>query len=317
VGLAIAAAGIFAMVRRLFAAREAAAAAGGTGPAAGRGDIAWRWVLLCYFGVTAAYILLSGYLIDWHPGVMTVLCLLGFFYTPLISYITARLEGMAGQVVEVPMVREASLILSGYQGVSVWFLPLPLANYGQMTVFYRTAELTGTRFTSIWKSTLIVYPVVAVSSVLFASFIWSLAEAPSAVYPYAQTMWELEAANRTIIYSSTSGAFSIFEQAFDWIYLAYGAGFGLLLFSGMSAAGAPVFLTYGVVRGLGQSLPHVIVPQLIGALIGRFYFRKRLGLKWRQYVPVVAAGFACGQGLITTACVGLTFLSRAVIELPY
>jgi hypothetical protein len=60
------------------------------------------------------YILVSGWLIDWHRGVMLVLLFLGFVYTPLISYVTARLEGMVGQVVEVPFIREASLILSGY-----------------------------------------------------------------------------------------------------------------------------------------------------------------------------------------------------------
>jgi len=81
--------------------------------------------------------------------------------------------------------------------------------------------------------------------------------------------------------------------------------------------GAPVMLTYGVVRGLGQSMPHAIIPQFIGALIGRYYFQKRLGLKWRQYIPVVAAGFACGMGLITTVGVGITFLNKAVISLPY
>jgi len=130
-------------------------------------------------------------------------------------------------------------------------------------------------------------------------------------------MWELEAANRTIVYSSTSGAYSVFDQAFNWIYLGCGLGFGVFIFGLLSTMGAPVFLTYGIVRGLGQSLPHVILPQFIGAVIGRYYFQKRLGLKWRQYVPVFAAGFACGQGLMTTACVGLTFLSRAVISLPF
>ena len=32
---------------------------------------------------------------------MVVLVFFGFLYTPLISYVTARLEGIAGQVVEV------------------------------------------------------------------------------------------------------------------------------------------------------------------------------------------------------------------------
>ncbi len=284
----------------------------------GRGDIKPWLIIGCYFFVTAAYITVSGFLIDWHPGVMIALLFFGFVYTPLISYVTARLEGIAGQVVEIPMVREASLILSGYTGgVKVWFLPLPIANYGIMTVQYRQCELTGTKFTSMWKTKLVLYPIILVSSILFASFIWSLAEVPSAVYPYAQKMWELEAMNRSIIFSSTLGEYSLFEDAFRWDYLGFGTGFGVLLFGLLNGFGAPIFLTYGVVRGLGQSLPQMIIPQMLGAVIGKFYFQRKLGLRWRQYIPVVAAGFACGMGLVTVLCVGITFLSKAVIQLPF
>jgi len=60
-----------------------------------------------------------------------------------------------------------------------------------------------------------------------------------------------------------------------------------------------------------------VIPQFIGALIGHFYFRKRLGLKWRQYIPVVFAGFACGTGLIGTLGIGLTFVAKSVFTLPY
>jgi uncharacterized oligopeptide transporter (OPT) family protein len=130
-------------------------------------------------------------------------------------------------------------------------------------------------------------------------------------------MWDLRAANTSIMYSSTLGEYSIFEEAFDWAYLGVGTGFGVLLFGVMSLLGAPVFLVYGLVRGLGQNMPHAILPQFIGALIGRYYFQKRLQIKWRQYVPVVAAGFMCGQGLVTTLCIGITFLSKAVIQMPF
>ena len=82
-----------------------------------------------------------------------------------------------------------------------------------------------------------------------------------------------------------------------------------------------MFLVYGVVRGLGQTLPHAIVPQFIGALIGRYYFRKRLGLKWRQYVPVVAAGgdghcFSLGAGLVRRHTATLTLGTSAVLGVP-
>lgn len=283
----------------------------------GRGDIKPWLIVAVYFFVTITYILVSGFLINWHKGIMIVLLLLGFVYTPLISYVTARLEGIAGQVVEIPMIKEASLILSGYQGVACWFLPIPIANYGLMTVSYRQCELTGTKFTSMWKSQIILYPIILISSILFANFIWGLADIPSYVYPFAQKMWELGAANSCIIFSSTLGEYSIFEDAFRWSYVFAGTGFGVLLFGGMSYVGAPIFLLYGVVRGLGQSLPHSIIPAMIGALIGRYYFQKRLGLKWRQYIPVVVAGFGCGMGLIGTFGVGIVFLSKAIIKLPY
>ncbi|MHC4502681.1 MAG: OPT/YSL family transporter, partial [Planctomycetota bacterium] len=296
----------------------------------GRGDIKPWIIIAVYVFVTMTYITVSTLLLLWHhrtpdiawnwepiKGVVAILFILGFVYTPLISYVTARLEGMVGQVVEIPMIREASLILSGYKGVACWFLPIPVANYGRMTVLYRQCELTGTKFTSMWKTRLVLYPIILLSSIFFMNFVWGLDEVPSPVYPYAERMWELNAANRCIMYSATLGDYSIFEDAFRWSYIGVGAAFGVLLFTGMSWVGAPIFLTYGVVRGLGQTMPHSVIPQFIGALIGRFYFQKRLKLKWRQYIPVVSAGFGCGMGLIGVLGVGITFLSKAVVKMPF
>ncbi len=323
IGIAVAIAiGGFATVFRQMRRRRAERAAG-QGPArvlsapAGRGDIRSWLILLTYFAVTAIYIIVAGLLIRWHPGVMLVLIVLGFVYTPIISYVTARLEGIAGQVVEVPFVREASLILSGYRGVACWFVPIPIANYGGMTVFYRQCELTGTKFTSIWKANVVLYPIIILSSIFFMNFVWGLAEVPSAVYPFAQRMWDFQAQNTCIVYSSTLGEYSIFEEAFRWSYLGVGTGFGVALFGALSALGAPTFLIYGLIRGLGQAMPHAIIPQFIGALIGRYYFQRKLGLRWRQYIPVVTAGFMCGMGLLATLCIGITFLSKAIIQLPF
>jgi hypothetical protein len=324
IAIAIAVAGILQVIRSFRRAHAKARDEANGLPRAslaavpeGRGDIKIWTVMGVYLFVTLTYIGVSGWLIDWHRGVMIVLFFLGFVYTPLISYVTARLEGMVGQVVEVPFIREASLILSGYQGVAVWFLPIPIANYGQMTVFYKQCELTGTRFTSIWKTQVVLFPIILLSSIFFMNFIWGLAEVPSAVYPFADEIWKLHAENACIMFSSTLGEYSIFEEAFRFVYIVIGAVFGGVLFFGMSVLGAPVMLTYGVVRGLGQTMPHAVIPQFIGALIGRYYFQRKMGLKWRQYIPVVSAGFACGMGLITTVGVGITFLSKAAIPVPF
>ena len=97
----------------------------------------------------------------------------------------------------------------------------------------------------------------------------------------------------------------------------WGAGLGVVIFGVLGNLGAPILLMYGVVRGLNQTLPHVVIPQFLGALLGTFYFRKRFGVKWRQYSPVLSAGFACGMGLIGTFGIAITFLSSAIIKVPF
>jgi hypothetical protein len=111
--------------------------------------------------------------------------------------------------------------------------------------------------------------------------------------------------------------YSPFYEALDGAKVAIGFGAGMTLFGFMSIVGAPVLMVYGIVRGLGNSLPHTIIPNFIGALLGKYYFEKKLGIKWRQYVPVMSAGFFCGSGLIAMFCIGLVFLIKAASDLPY
>ncbi len=320
IALAVALVGLFKVLGTLSAKRRKEMAAGTEltpDYLKQRGDIP-NWIVIgTYFVFTMAYILFSGWLIDWHRGVMAVMLLFGFVYTPFISYVTARMEGIAGMQVNIPFVHQASLILSGYQGVKVWFLPIPMANYGGGDViFYRQCELTGTKFSSIWKAQFILLPIILISSILYMSYIWGLAEIPSTAYPYAQKMWELNAANSCIMFSATMGEYSIFEQAFRWSYVFAGTGTGLALFGLLSWLSAPIFLTYGMIQGIG-SMPHALILQFMGALIGRQVFHKKMGLRWRQYCPVLAAGFGCGMGLVATLGVGITFLAKAIIQMPF
>jgi hypothetical protein len=317
VSLAIAALGIFSTVQGLRRIRQHRGDPQGVMTPPGRGDIPTRIVLGVYMGSTLLYIAVCGWLIGWHSGVMTVLFIYGFLYTPFVSFVTARLEGMVGQALTIPLVREAGLILSGYKGIAVWFLPIPMNNYGVQTVFYREAELTGTKFTSIWKSELFLVPLIIVISIFFAQFIWSMGEIPSSSYPYAEKMWELQAKNQVLLYSSTADGYSQFHEAFKPWLVAIGLGSGLGLYGVLSVLGAPVMLLYGAVQGLNQTMPHTLVPMFLGAMLGRFVFERRIGKDWRKFTPVISAGYFCGFGLISLFCIGVKFLTRSVSELPY
>jgi hypothetical protein len=291
-------------------------------PPEGRGDIP-LWVgMVIYFVSTITYIGVSHWLVPNFP--LWILLAYGFVYTPVISYVAARMEGVAGQWVEIPMVREATFIAAqslGYRGVDIWFAPIPLHNYAGTVVAFRTQELTGTKFTSIIKAELVIFPVVIISSILFSQYLWRIAPIPSAIYPYANQLWELQARQTALMQSSTlgngAGSGSMFYDALKWKYIAGSAGAGILIYSALSLAGAPVMLCYGLVRGLGASLAAGVIPQMIGALIGRYIFEKRFGLKWRQYAPVLLAGFSCGVGLISMFSLGCLLISKAVFQLPY
>lgn len=284
-----------------------------------RGDINF-WVSIgIYVFSTLSYIGFCLWLVPNFPWIFFILY--GFIYTPIISYITARMEGIAGQFVSLPLVREASFIAGakffGYQGIEIWYAPIPIHNYGKATVDFREIELTGTSLRGIIKAEIVVFPVVMVASLLFSQFIWQLAPLPSASYPYAQELWHLQALNTLLMQTSTLEGNSLFFQALNGWVVSAGLSFGLITYFLLSLFGLPILLVYGVVRGLGQSIPHGLILEVVGALIGRYYFLKRYGAMWRQYAPVLLAGFSCGMGLMGMFSMGCTLILKSLGKLAY
>jgi hypothetical protein len=288
-------------------------------PPEGRGDFNFWISIGIYVCSTLSYVLLCVWLVPNFPWIFFLGY--GFIYTPIISYITARMEGIAGQFVSLPLVREASFIAGakyfGYQGIEIWYAPIPIHNYGEATVGFREIELTGTSLRGIIKAELVVFPVVMISSLLFSQFIWRLAPIPSASYPYAQELWHLQALNTLLMQTSTLEGNSLFFQALKGSYVLSGLGLGLLMYMILSLLGLPVLLIYGVVRGLGQSTPHGIILEVAGALLGRYYFHKRYGSMWRQYAPVLLAGFSCGMGLTGMFAMGFALILKSLSYMAY
>ncbi len=298
-------------------------------PPAGRGDIKLWIAVLIYFSVTTITILMAYLLLksSYRQGVgsdvtwvlLAVFIFYGFIYTPIISYVSARMEGMIGNSVNIPFVREATFILTGYQGAAIWFAPFPAHNYGSQTLYFRKTELTGTKISSMLKAEAFILPIAILSTLIFSQFIWNIAPVPSSSFPFADKLWEAQAFRQGIIISGTmaGGETSAFKQAFKVEYLSAGFLIAVFLFASLRFFGAPILLVYGLIRGLDQAAPHVIIPQFIGALLGRYYFAKKFGDMWRHYIIVFFAGFSCGTGLIMMMALGLVFISKSVFQSPY
>ena len=74
---------------------------------------------------------------------------------------------------------------------------------------------------------------------------------------------------------------------------------------------------YGFVGGLGQ-WPHFVIPNFIGALLGRYYLQRRYGAeRWRSYTPILLAGYSCGVGLIGMTSIAIALISKAVSQVIF
>ena len=196
---------VFQGLRKARATRQEDTRSGWAPPPPGRGDFPVWSAIGLYCVVTAGLIAIAWALLPDFDRARFLMFFLffGFVLTPFQSFVNARLVGMVGQTIEIPYVKESTIILSGYQGVAIWFIPFPLGNYGAQTQKFREIELTGTKFTSIIKAEVVMVPIVLFATFLYSSYIWKLAPVPSASYPYAQVMWRLRALQTCIWFTGT------------------------------------------------------------------------------------------------------------------
>lgn len=321
VQLAVAFIGIIAVVRVLVFRKQLLASRGSFSQIpAGRGDKAstvyiaiGAWLVATVGVITIAHQLVPGFPL-W------IFIFFGLVWTPINSYISARMIALTGQGVSFPYLREATILKTGYDRVDIWYAPMPLADHGWAAQRFREVELTGTRFTSILYAEAFMLPVVLLASFLFWAFFWHTSQIPSAQYPYAQKFWPLHAQMNALwqqinLKGSSTGQWLL--RALRTDYIIGGFTGGLALFGIFSVLRLPLLFYYGFVGGIG-ALPHHTIPMLLGTILGHRYFARRFGAEqWRLWAPVLLAGFSCGMGLIGMAAIALAIIGKSVSYLPY
>ena len=168
----------------------------------GRGSFPLWLTVLIVAGSLAVFVLLCHVLVPDFP--LWILILFAFVYSPIMSYIGARMTGITGSSAGTgfPFIKEAAFIFSGYKGAAIWFAPVPLFNLGGADTF-KQLELTRTRFSSLVKARAMTVVLVLVFSMVFWSLIWRMGRIPSSTYPYVQKMWPFRAISQCLWASST------------------------------------------------------------------------------------------------------------------
>ncbi len=284
----------------------------------GRGDFPVWLSLLVWLVSTTLYIIICHKLVPRFP--LWIFILFGFVFTPLLSFISARMFGITGVAtgISFPMVREGTFILSGYKGADIWFAPVPYFNHGWVTQRFQELHLTRTRFPSWVKAEFTALGVMLLCSFLFWEIIWRMGPIPSSTYPYVQKMWPMSAIFKSLWATATlPGGAKWMLGALKIKYMILSCGIGLALYFLISILRIPIPTFYGIVGGVSL-LPHYALPMLVGALLGRYFFAKRIGEEtWRRYTPIILAGYACGMGLIGMAAIALALIAKTVTALIF
>ena len=317
--LAIALIGIVAVVTTLAKSRgkEQTAQRGSLAQVpAGRGDFPWPAALGAWFLASLGYIFLNHSLVPAFP--VGIIIFYALFWTPLNSYISARLIALTGSGVSFPFLNQAVVLSSHYKGPDIWFAPLPLNDYGGQAQRFREIELTGTKFTSILKLECFMLPLILLFSFIYWGFLWKTTDIPSAQFPYAQKFWPLSAISMAIwTQINAPGGANWAIHALKLPIIEIGGVVGLTLYGLTRMFSLPLLFYYGFIGGIGN-FPHFTIPTFVGALLGRYYFARRFGVeRWSLYTPVLLAGFACGTGLIGMAAIALALISKTVSYLPF
>jgi len=284
-----------------------------------RGDFPVPLMMGVYLGTTALIVLFCKMLLP-HLSILFPL-FFAFIYTPIISYVDARMRGLTGQWTGIPFVREGFNILysklTGYRGLDIWFAPLPIYDYGEGAQHFRVVELTGTKFTGLLKTEVVIVVIGLLANLAVWQYLWRLAPIPSYVYPFAQKMWPLYAFGQALLWTTTTERGRQLMPLKPNIIATFLLG-TILIYPFFTLTNLPALLFYGLVQGI-SGMPFSGLFSLAGALISRFYFEKNYPdkVEWRRYATVLLAGYSCGMGLVGMFCAAIAMVSKAVTQLPY
>lgn len=283
----------------------------------GRGDYP-LWLAITLWALsTIIYIVICKILVPKFPTVLFIF--FGFLLTPFLTYTSARMFGITGVAggISFPMVREGTFILSGYKGVDIWFAPVPYFNHGGTAQEFKQLELTRTKFTSWYKAEFTALIIMLFCSFLFWAIIWRMAPIPSSTYPFVQKMWPMDAMFQSLWVTSTIGEGRRWMiEAIKFKYIFSSSILGFFLYFILLLFKAPVGLFYGIVGGI-SILPHMALPMFAGALLGRFYFAKKVGDNWRRYTPIILAGYSCGMGLVGMVSIAVALIAKTVFQIIF
>jgi hypothetical protein len=227
------------------------------------------------------------------------------------TLIEGRMVGETGvSFVPSDYMRNLMYMFSGYRGVDVWFCPsiATLAGRGPI-IWYKVAELTKTKATSLIKLWWIMWPIAVLVGFLYVEIFWRLAPIPSARYPGVQIFWPIDATYTSLWIKGVE------RGVFEPLWILYSFLIGTAIYFATSFLRLPVPYT-ALVAGAAMAMPYGF-GTLVGGLLNKL-LEMRLGKEWiarRKFL--IAAGLLIGQGIAISISVSIAIIINSIWILPF
>lgn len=228
-------------------------------------------------------------------------------FMPFIStFVSGRMLGEAGTAI-APQAnfQNVMYLSSGYPYADVWFTPsvATVSGHGALN-WFKTAQLTETSSSSVFKSFWIVWPVAFVLGLFYVQILWSIAPIPSGRYPGAEIYWPIQATYDSLwIRGREVGLFPP-----EWILYSFLAGAALYLLQDLLhlpitfaalAVGAGTLIPIGLAIMIGG-----IVSQLAAKILGKEW--------WNKNKFIASAGITMGESIAITISVGISLIINSI-----
>jgi hypothetical protein len=250
----------------------------------------------------------------WFP------LLLGPGWTFIITLVAARSIGLTGYnlfaatgygyAASPAYVKEGILLSIPYQGLDAWAAPLAISQGGaSWCAAFKLCQLTGTKPISYIKAWFLTVFISFITSMLYMQMFWSLAPIPSASYPYLSFQWPI-----TLMFWNLWVTKSI--VMFQPMVIVASFIIGALMDVIPAIIKLP-FSLIGFIVGASTPVPGTI-SMFIGALVGHYFIRRRLGEEWwKNYRYVILAGIFLGEALMVGIAATIMLMSKAAWILPF
>ncbi len=221
-------------------------------------------------------------------------------------------------VIEPPYMREATILVSGYRDLDIWFAPWIIAPGRNAALLlnnaFRVGYWCGCKPSSYFKGLIIATAASLTLGLVYTDMFWRIAPIPSAAYPWAAFLWPINAIRWTFFPSLVvrGGGYMVFNPEMILAGLAAGAA----VFAIIVVAKLPASTFMGVVAGMVMA-PPIALSLLIGLAVS-FLAERFVGKDWwATYRADIIAGIAVGEGVIIAIGGAFMLIAKSIWILPY